>query len=91
MPGWSEAGEQESSRRVPTKASEALRRVDIPLRGRRKMRRMGGEKEWIMGSGKIGEGTQGWKELSLSKTLWLEALERPEGGRDSTEPWPMRL
>lgn len=50
MPGWNEAGEPESSRRgaaggVPTKASKALRRVDIPLRGRRKMRRMwGGER-----------------------------------------------
>lgn len=86
----------ESSRRraaggVPTKASKALRRVDIPLKGRRKMRRMYRGEEWMMGSRKIGEGTQGWKELSLSKTLWLEVLERPKGVGESTEPRPIRL
>lgn len=43
-----EAGGLESWRaagRVPTKASRALRRADIPLRGRRKMRRMEVEEE----------------------------------------------
>lgn len=55
------------------------------------MRRMYRGEEWMMGSRKIGEGTQGWKELSLSKTLWLEVLERLKGVGESTEPRPIRL
>lgn len=53
--GWKAAG------RVPTKASRALRRVDIPLRGRRRMRRMEVEEE---GWESPGGGARGREKLS---------------------------
>lgn len=57
--------------RVPTKASRALRRVDIPVRGRRRMRKMEVEEEgWEMGEGKSAVGLG---EAVLRKTMWLEA------------------
>lgn len=52
--------------RVPTKASRALRRVDIPVRGRRRMRKMEVEEEGWESAGRWGRGSRlwGWEKLS---------------------------